>query len=128
MKKTIFLLFSALLLCGCQESFEDRCAREAKEFTTRRCPAYINSTTRIDSMTFSKESLTVCYYYTLSGAADNAMAIEQMNPRQTLLNEVKNSTALKAARDHGYNIRYVYRSETNKDKVLFETTFTEKDY
>ena len=31
-------------------------------------------------------------------------------------------------RINGYNIRYVYHSEANKGLVLFETTFTEKDY
>jgi ADP-ribose pyrophosphatase YjhB (NUDIX family) len=122
------MALSVLLLTACQESFEDRCAREAKEFTLKKCPARINTTTTIDSMTFDKQTLTVCYYYTLSGNADNAMAIKQANPRETLLNEVKNSVALKGAREHGYNIRYIYYSEANKGLVLFEATFNPDDY
>ena len=128
MKKFFYIVLSALLLTACQESFEDRCAREAKEFTLKKCPARINTTTTIDSMTFDKQTLTVCYYYTLSGNADNAMAIKQANPRETLLNEVKNSVALKGAREHGYNIRYIYYSEANKGLVLFEATFNPNDY
>ena len=128
MKKLFYIVLSALLLTACQESFEDRCAREAKEFTLKKCPARINTTTTIDSMTFDKQTLTVCYYYTLSGNADNAMAIKQANPRETLLNEVKNSVALKGAREHGYNIRYIYYSEANKGLVLFEATFNPDDY
>ena len=128
MKKFFYIVLSALLLTACQESFEDRCAREAKEFTLKKCPARINTTTTIDSMTFDKQTLTVCYYYTLSGNADNAMAIKQANPRETLLNEVKNSVALKGAREHGYNIRYIYYSEANKGLVLFEATFNPDDY
>ena len=128
MKKFFYIVLSALLLTACQESFEDRCAREAKEFTLKKCPARINTTTTIDSMTFDKQTLTVCYYYTLSGNADNAMAIKQANPRETLLNEVKNSVALKGAREHGYNISYIYYSEANKGLVLFEATFNPDDY
>ena len=128
MKKFFYIVLSALLLTACQESFEDRCAREAKEFTLKKCPARINTTTTIDSMTFDKQTLTVCYYYTLSGNADNVMAIKQANPRETLLNEVKNSVALKGAREHGYNIRYIYYSEANKGLVLFEATFNPDDY
>lgn len=128
MKKFFYIVLSALLLTACQESFEDRCAREAKEFTLKKCPARINTTTTIDSMTFDKQTLTVCYYYTLSGNADNAMAIKQANPRETLLNEVKNSVALKGAREHGYNIRYIYYSEANKGLILFEATFNPDDY
>ncbi len=128
MKKIVYTLLAACLLTACQESFEDRCAREAKEFTQKKCPAQINHNTVIDSMTFDKQTLTVSYYYTLSGNADNAMAIQQTNPREMLLKEVKNSTALSGAREHGYNIRYVYRSQANKGMVLFETTYTDKDY
>lgn len=128
MKKILYIAIATLFLMACQESYEDRCAREAKEFTLKKCPAQINQNTIIDSMTFDKQALTVSYYYTLTGAADNMMAIKQTNPRELLLNEVKNATALKGARDHGYNIRYIYHSTANKGMVLFETTFTFKDY
>ena len=128
MKKIVYLLFAVCLLTACQESFEDRCAREAKEFTKKKCPAVINQNTIIDSMTFNKQTWTVRYYYSLSGNADNAMAIQQTNPRELLFNEVKNSTALKGAREHEYNIRYVYYSTANKGMVLYETTFTATDY
>ncbi len=128
MKKILYIAIATLFLMACQESYEDRCARDAKEFTLKKCPAQINQNTIIDSMTFDKQALTVSYYYTLTGAADNMMAIKQTNPRELLLNEVKNATALKGARDHGYNIRYIYHSTANKGMVLFETTFTSKDY
>jgi ADP-ribose pyrophosphatase YjhB (NUDIX family) len=128
MKKIIYALLTACLLTACQESYEDRCAREAKEFTVKRCPLQINQNTVIDSMTFDKQSLTVSYYYTLSGPADNAMYIKQFNPRETLFQEVKNSVSLKGVREHGYNIRYVYHSQAIAGMVLFETTYTSDDY
>lgn len=128
MKKVLYALLTVCLLTACQESFEDRCVREAKEFTLKKCPAQINQNTVIDSMTFDKQSLTLCYYYTLSGTADNAMVIKQTNPRETLFMEVKNSTALKGIREHGYNIRYVYHSQAIAGMVLFETTYTADDY
>ena len=78
MRKLYILLLIGAVLTACQESFEDRCEREAKDFTTKKCPAQINLNTRIDSMTFDKRTLTVSYYYTMSGSADNAMAIKKM--------------------------------------------------
>ena len=128
MRKIYVLLFIAAVFTACQESFEDRSEREAKEVTQKKCPAQINVNTRIDSMTFDKQTMTVAYYYTMSGPADNAMAIKQTNPRELLLNEVRNSTALKPAREHDCNIRYVYRSLANPGLVLFEVTFTPTDY
>jgi len=37
-------------------------------------------------------------------------------------------TSARAYMDEGYRFRYVYRSQKNPGKILFETLFTEKDY
>ena len=61
MKKTMFMLLLSGLLLSCQESLEDKCAREAKEYTEKKCPAPIGENIVIDSIiiTPSKEQLTV---------------------------------------------------------------------
>ena len=54
MRKIFILLSAVALLFACQESMEDRAAREAKEYTKRMCPTPIYNDTRTDSVTFDK--------------------------------------------------------------------------
>jgi hypothetical protein len=81
----------------------------------------------MDSMTFDKVSHTFGYYYSLSGTLDDSTYIKQNNPRDMLLQQVKNSTNLKMYKDAGYSFRYVYMSTKSKD-TLFDVTFKQKDY
>ena len=128
MKKLFFLLFASAVLTSCQESMEERCAREAREYTQQKCPAFINKVTRIDSLTFDATTHTISYCYSLMGAADVAGSVNEGEARQSLLNEIKNSMNLKAYRDEGYNIRYVYHSDSRPSEVMYEVTFTKNDY
>lgn len=128
MKKFLLPLVAIAVLTACQESLEDRCAREAKEYTEKKCPAPIADNTTIDSLVFDKETHTMCYYYTLSGPADDEAVIAKANPRPVLLQEVRNATSTKACKDAGYSFKYVYMSKSQYGKVLFEAVFTEKDY
>lgn len=128
MKKIVITMMAIAFLTACQESLEDRCAREAKSYTEKKCPAPVGDNTTIDSIGFDKATHTMLYYYTLSGAADDAEAVASVNPRANLLQEIKNSTSIKAYKDAGYNFKYIYRSQKNPQTILFETTFTKKDY
>lgn len=118
----------SILMAGCQESLEDRCAREAREYTQKKCPAPIDENTTIDSVSFDKETKTMKYYYTIGGAADNEEIIRKVNPRKALLDGIKNSTAIQAYKEAHYNFAYTYRSKKDKGKLLYETTFTAQDY
>ena len=71
MKKLFYISIFTLLFVSCQESLEDRCAREAMSYTEKKCPAKIGENTTIDSLIFERESHTLHYYYTLTGNADN---------------------------------------------------------
>ncbi len=128
--KSLMILAGAFLLASCHESLEDRAAREAKEFTEKQCPSPVRDNTRTDSLTFDKESKTICYWYTLCGAADNADAINKDKEHLTsvLLDGVKSSTDLKAYKDAGFKVRFVYHSEKTPQQRLLDVTFTEKDY
>ncbi len=129
MKKTIFAAMAALLaLTACQESLEDRAAREAKEYTVKNCPAQIEENITIDSLAFDRSTHTMCYYYTLMGAADNKEAIENSNPRDVLLKSIRNSTSVKTYKDAGYSFKYTYFSAKDKGKVLYTVTFKKGDY
>jgi hypothetical protein len=128
MKKTAMLLLMATLTCGCQETLEERGAREARDYTEKHCPAPIGNQVTMDSMTFDKATHTFGYYYTLSGTLDDSAYIHQNNPRDMLLQQVKNSTNLKIYKDEGYNFRYIYNSKKEKGSKLFDETFKPKDY
>ncbi len=128
-KKKLFFAFAAvLLLSACQESLEQRCAREAKEYSKKNCPAPIAKGVTIDSMSFDVATHTLIYSYTLDGVIDDTATIRKNNPREQMLQQLKNATAMKPYRDAGYNFRYTYYSTKDKGQKLFEATFQEKDY
>ena len=59
-------------LQSCQESLEQRAAREAAEFTQKSCPTPERDNMITDSMTFDIPTHTFVYYYSVTGPADNA--------------------------------------------------------
>ena len=95
MKKTIIMILAGILFVACQESLEDRCQREAKEFTEKSCPRHIDTEIVLDSMTFDKDSHTIGYCYTLQGSLDNPQRVDKDRFSEALLLEVKNSTNIK---------------------------------
>ena len=124
----VTLIAGAILLTSCQESLEDRCAREAKEFTEKNCPRAVDKEIVLDSMTFEKATHTISYLYTLNGTLDDPQRIDSTHFRELLLMEVKNSTNLKLYKDEGYAFRYAYYSQKNNGTKLFAATFRESDY
>ena len=128
MKKIFWILAACLFLTACQETLEQRCAREAKEYTEKNCPAPIAKDVTIDSMSFDVATHTLTYSYTLSGVIDDSAVIRRNNPTDQMLLQLRNATATKPYKDAGYTFRYIYYSKKNKGTKLFEATFLDKDY
>ena len=128
MKKLWVLSAFMLLLTACQESLEDRCARETKEYTRKNCPAKMDNNIILDSLTFERETHTLHYYYKLTGFADQEDVAEKMDAVNILKNELRNTTTLKLYKDNHYRFAYTYRSEKNPEKVLLDVLLTDKDY
>ena len=128
MKKIWIFVVFALLLAACQESLEDRCAREAKDYTRKNCPVKLDNTTTLDSMTFERETHTLHYYYRLTGVADQDTLLQQIDMVGMLKNELKNTTSLRVYKENKFRFAYTYHSEKNPQKVLLDVVFTEKDY
>ena len=128
MKKIFLFACLALIFAACQESLEDRCAREAKEYTARNCPAKMEENVILDSLTFEKGTHTLHYYYRLTGIADKEGLLDSLQAIKVLKDGLKNTTAMKTYKDNGYNFAYTYHSEKDPKKVLFEVTFTKNDY
>ncbi len=129
MKKSIPLIISAvLLLSACQETLEERCEREAHEYTQKKCPVYVTDLIMLDSLTFDKATHTMRYYYTLDGVMDDKVALERHDLRTMLLKELKNTTNVDLYKEAGYTFRYTYFSKSKKGTQLFDATFRQKDY
>ena len=128
MKKVILFALATLILGACQESLEDKCARECVEFTKRKCPSAVAQDMIIDSMTFDRASHTVQYYYKLTGASDRPDAYPKDQAKDLLKNALKNTTQVMSYKEAGYNFRYIYYSEKNPQTIFLDILLTEKDY
>ncbi len=117
-----------LLFTACQESLEERCARECKEYTKKKCPVLVAKDIYLDSLTFSTDERMLSYYYTVEGLLDDAEALRQHDIRGMLLKELKKSTGDKLYKDAGFSFRYVYFSGKQKGTQLIEATFRKGDY
>lgn len=124
----LYVLLALPVLTACQETLEERCEREAREFTEKKCPYRVNETTVMDSMSFDRASLTLTYSYTLNGLLDDSAVVARNSPHDLLLSELKNSTELRLYKEAGYNIRYTFLSASRKGRMLYDTTFKQADY
>ena len=116
-------------LQSCQESLEQRAAREAAEFTQKSCPTPVRDNIITDSMTFDIPTHTFVHYYTVTGPADNAAGFvgREGELHDVLANAVRNDTQTKRFKDAGYTFRYVYRSQQS-GHVLLDTTVKPEEY
>jgi len=128
MKKYILFAGWALFLAACQESLEDKCEREAREYTEKNCPARMEENIIMDSLTFERGSHTLHYYYRMTGLADREGALDTAQARRILTEGLKNTTSMRVYKDNGYNFAYTYTSEKEPGKKLFELLLTKKDY
>lgn len=118
----------AALMCSCQDSLEERCAKECETYTAKQCPAPIADGVVIDSLTFDASTHTMHYYYTMSGAADNPQAFTKINAPKMVKDQVRNATSLRLYKEAGYNFAYTYWSASRKGYAICEVMVTKKDY
>ena len=71
--KMLFIVIGCTSLMCCQESLEDRAAKECKEYTQKHCPTPVVSDTRMDSMVYEPDTRTIHYCYSFLNEADNKM-------------------------------------------------------
>ena len=128
MKKYWIITAITLLFTACQESLEDRCAREAEEYTRKNCPAKMDNNSTLDSLTFERSTHTLHYHYKLTGFADQDSIVKNIDAVNILKKELRNTTTLKLYKDNHYRFAYTYRSEKDPKKVLLDVVLTDKDY
>ena len=128
MKKIYLFLTFTFLLAACQESLEERAAREARVMTETKCPMPIGDNMLLDSVVFDIPTLTQTQYFRIYGDLDNDSLFESVDTHTLLLNELKNSPSYKALIERGIDFRYVYHSTANPDVILLDLTLTPEDY
>jgi hypothetical protein len=128
MKQLIAFALVGVLCAACQETLEEKAAKEAELYTKKNCPAKIAENITMDSLTFELPTHTLHYYYTLSGIIDSIGLLNPETARSSLLKELRNTTSMLGYKEAGYRFAYTYRSQKDPDTVLFDMVFTEKDY
>ncbi len=125
---TLVLAMATLAACH-HETLEDKAEKMARDYTERYCPTPMKNMQRTDSIVFDRNTHTFCYYYLVSGAADNKEVLDSMRPqlREALIKDLVGNVGNKVYKEAGYSYRYVFFSETTK-QLLYEEELTEKDY
>ena len=127
MKKILFLLTVLLTMSSCQESMEDRAARDAAEATAKRCPMRLNDdgTLVLERITFDKSTLIWKQDFLLEASPE---AIEQLDMRDILLKELKNMPSYKPYMESNFIFQYVFCDMKNPKDTLMDIKLTPKDY
>lgn len=127
MKKILLLLTVFTMLCACQESMEDRAARDAKETTQKRCPLRVtdDGSLILERITFDKATHVWCMHYLLDADQER---LENLNLRDVLLKDLKNSPSYKPYMDNGFTFEYVYRDMKSPKDTLVHIMLTQEDY
>ena len=122
MKKLLLVVSSIVLMTACQESLEERAAREAREVTESKCPMPVGSNMYLDSVVFDIPTLTQTQYFRFTGNSDNDSTVEKIinnnDLKGTLVQELKNTPSYKALINKGITFRYIYGSTANPEKTI----------
>ena len=130
MRKAIILLAAtSFALAACQETIEERAAREARETTEAKCPMPIGDNMFLDSIVFDIPTRTQSQYFRFTGESDNDSVVNMLgDAKSVLVNELKNTPGYKSLMNADVNFHYVYRSTRDPQKIYLETTVTPADY
>ena len=127
--KRILLLFAAVsMLAACQESIEERAAREAREMTQAKCPMPIGDNMYLDSVVFDIPTLTQSQFFSVYGDLDNDSVFGSVDTKAILLDELRNSPSYRPLLERGVAFRYRYCSTVEPKKVMLDITLTPEDY
>jgi hypothetical protein len=125
-------LLLLLAFVSCQENFDKRLQREAKEYSAQHCPQQVQEETVLDSTTYDIPTRTFTRWFTLSGSLDTPQAQEIMQKQQStlqqaLLKELQDDPKWKYCMEKEIIFAYKYRSKESGN-IVFQTTLMPKDY
>ncbi len=117
------------MFTACQESLEERAAREAREVTENKCPMPVGDNMMLDSIVFDIPTLTQSQYFRFIGDNDNDSVVYALqDAKRILVAELKSTPTYRSLMNKGVSFRYVYRSNKNPEKTYLDITLTKEDY
>ncbi len=125
--RLVLLALMAMLLASCDRvSREDQCAEMIRR-EQRRLPRNVANGLVLDSMRYSRASLTITYYHTMCDTLYTPDIVQKARGDlyQQLQQEIINSVSLKRLKDEGISFRYVYLAQSDGSTML-EMTFENK--
>ena len=130
--RILFFFVILAAITSCQENFDNRCQREAKEYTQRFCPQKMDKYITLDSTTYDKKIKTYCYWYsitknTYTESIRTQLKSQEADFRSKLLLMLINSVQLKSYKDNGINFEYVYKY-SDEQSPFIRILFTRNDY
>lgn len=126
-KRNVIWFLTFFSLTSCQESFDNRLYREAKEFTVNHCPQESEKGTRLDSTTYDIASRTYTQWYGLETFNEQVISENIPQLKEALVKRLTADVNFKALKDENITFRYVYYSQQN-GKIIYQTSITSKDY
>ena len=125
------MLLAVFLASSCGENFEERCRREARDFTTKQCPRRLDECTTLDSMVFIDAPVGFEYCYSVSNQLDNdstyadAGRVDEF--RESLVQNIRSDIGLRQCKEHGFTFTYTYTSAST-GRMLMKHVVTSDDY
>lgn len=126
MRRWIWGFLLALVMPGCQRSFDEQLAEEARAFTEKHCPQRLDAYTMLDSTVYDLRSRTYKSYLTLGHETPSTLQDNLPLVKRTLIQELQNNPNWNAAREKDVRFEYIYRME--RDGAQFSVLLTPEDY
>ena len=126
----ICLTSVAVSLTSCTESFEERCKREAREYTEKQCPRQLDNVVTIDSMSYENDPQGFVYYYTVNDIEEKFDSItEEVRENFTshLRDNVRKDLNMKTYKERNFTFTYRYYSRATGE-LLINAVLTPEDY
>ena len=124
---TVAILSAFLSLTACQESFDKRLQREARDFTENHCPQEPEPGTQLDSTTYAPNERVYTLWYSLAPGNETAIRERTELLHQLLLHELVADVNYINLKNEGITFRYVYRSQQT-GALIYETQIKAKEY
>lgn len=115
------------LMFSCQESFDKRLAREAKEQTERHCPKRIDDFTTLDSAVYSIPSRTYIRYFSVSPNTPEKIFASKDLLHRSLVEELRGDVSWNSCKEKGISFSYIYR-EAITGRTVYSTVITKEEY
>ena len=126
-RSLVLLLTFGIFVTSCQEDFNHRLQREAREFTESSCPQEVEAGNVLDSMSFNPVTQTYGLYYSVNAENEQVLRASSRLLHLKLLNILVANTDYKEVKEHGVTFKYVYRSKQTSS-IVYQTDIKASEY